>query len=149
MRKYLIIAVGLVLVALLAPGRRTNPPVTHTVNWDDPATEQMFRRACADCHSNETAWPWYSRVAPASWFMIHHVNEAREHLNISSGILEDADEAAEEVEEGKMPLTSYQWLHAAARLTPEERAALAKGLENTFGRKEHRRHPSADHADDD
>ena len=147
---YLPLVAGLLVMSVVLSGRRTNPPVTHEIKWDTPSTEETFLRACADCHSHETQWPWYSKMAPASWFVIHHVNEGREHFNISSGKLGDADEAAEKVEEGKMPLPSYIRLHADARLTPEEKKAFVVGLEKTFGREQDDHHDHmVDHEDDD
>jgi mono/diheme cytochrome c family protein len=116
-------------------GERTNPKVEGTVAWDSPETKALFDRACADCHSHETRWPWYSYVAPISWYVIHDVEEAREHFNVSSRDLGDADEAAEEVEKGKMPLDEYVKLHSEAKLSDAERAALIAGLKKTFGAK--------------
>jgi len=49
----------------------------------DPQVAGILDRACADCHSNKTRWPWYSHVAPVSWFVIDHVNHGRSHLNFS------------------------------------------------------------------
>ena len=95
-------------------------------------------RACGDCHSNQTTWPWYSWVAPASWLVQHHVDEAREHLDFAEfdrpqRDADEAAEAAEEVEEGEMPLPNYLWLHPEARLDDQERGDLIAGLERTLG----------------
>lgn len=112
-----------------------NPPVRDEPGWDDPQTRVLFMRACGDCHSNETDWPWYSGVAPASWLLQYDVEEGREHFNVSEWGRgeQDADEAAETVREGEMPLWYYLPLHAEARLTAAEEAALIRGLEATFG----------------
>ena len=123
----------------------TNPPVTHKVAWDSPKTEQLFQRVCADCHSHETKWPWYSHVAPMSLAIVHHVNEGREHFNVSAGILDEAHEAAEEYEEGDMPESGYLTFHPEASLTSEERAALIQGLKNTFGKGHDHDHEHDDH----
>lgn len=124
----------------IGPGR-SNPPVVAEPPWDSPRTAELFARSCGDCHSNETVWPWYSRVAPLSWLVENDVAEGREHLNASEWHLEQkhADEAVEEVEEGKMPLPPYLWTHPEARLTDAERAELLRGLEATFGKREERR----------
>jgi hypothetical protein len=92
-------------------------------------------RACGDCHSHATEWPWYSHVAPASWLVAHDVEEAREHFNVSTWDRGhgDADEAAHEYEEGEMPLWFYVPLHPEAKLTAEERDQLLAGLRATFG----------------
>lgn len=135
-----ITLVALFLVAQLLPvgAPRTNPAVTAEPPWDSPRTRELFFRACGDCHSNETRWPWYSRVAPASWLVAHDVAEAREHLNVSEWDRpqKDADEAAEEVRDGEMPLAIYLPLHPEARLDASTRAELVAGLVATFGEQE-------------
>ncbi|WP_345970223.1 heme-binding domain-containing protein [Sulfurimonas sp. HSL1-6] len=118
----------------------TNPPVMAEPAWDTPQTRTLFMRACADCHSNETVWPWYSHVAPVSWLVAHDVEEGREHFNVSLwGVQKknDGDEAAEEVEENEMPPLVYLPTHPEARLTPEEKTALIAGLKATFGTEKH------------
>lgn len=128
--------VGLfVLIQLVPYGRaHTNPPVIQEPAWDAPRTRELAVRACYDCHSNETTWPWYSNVAPFSWLVQSDVDEARDALNFSrfDRRQKRADDAAEEVSEGEMPLWFYVPLHSSARLTDEEREALASGLRNTF-----------------
>ena len=142
MKKVLLIIIGLFLLIQIIPYGRdhTNPPVVSEVKWDSPKTKVLFNKACADCHSNETKWPWYSNVAPLSWSIYNHVIEGREHFNVSMwGVQKKnkGDEAAEEVEEGEMPLASYLIAHPEARLTKEEKLTLIKGLKNTFGSEEH------------
>jgi hypothetical protein len=134
-----IAAIALVVLLLGAQavpyGRDTkNPPVVEEPAWDSEETRALARRACFDCHSNETTWPWYSHVAPISWLVYRDVEHAREHLNFSECNKEwkDADEAAEEVTEGEMPLQGYLLLHPEARLSPAERKALADGLDRSL-----------------
>jgi mono/diheme cytochrome c family protein len=112
-----------------------NPPVVAEPAWDSPETKALFARACADCHSNETVWPWYSSVAPVSWLVVHDVEEGRATFNVSEwGRPEnEGDEAAETVQEGEMPLKIYLPTHPEARLTPAERQQLIAGLTATFG----------------
>jgi hypothetical protein len=129
---YLLLFVAVVGIQFI-PVEISNPPVTENVYWDSQQTFELAKRACYDCHSNETQWPWYSRIAPVSWFIANDVNEAREHLNFSTGNLKNAKEAAEEVMEEKMPLKSYLFLHPKAKLSQEEKQAFIKGLKNTFG----------------
>ena len=133
-----IAAVVLVVLAFATAGSNENPPVEHRVAWDSPRTGELFARACASCHSHETEWPWYTHVAPLAQWVRHHVEEGREHFNISVEDMGDADEAAEEVREGEMPLPAYTWLgmHPEARLTAAEREQLARGLAATFGESE-------------
>ena len=118
---------------------RTNPPIVAEVKWDSATTHDLATRACLDCHSNETKWPWYSSIAPVSWLVRNHVDEGREMLNFSemNRTYEEAGEAAETVEEGEMPPGYYTLLHPEARLTPSEKAQLVTGLTATLGGAEH------------
>ncbi|MCP3918563.1 MAG: heme-binding domain-containing protein [bacterium] len=134
------IAVGafvLLLAMQVVPYGRdhANPPVTGEPTWNSPRTRELFKQACGDCHSHETEWPWYSHIAPVSWLVQRDVEEGREHFNVSTWNRGpgDADEAAEEYEEGDMPLWFYTPLHPHAKHTPEDRVALLAGLRATFG----------------
>ena len=128
---------GLLLAIQLVPygWNHTNPTVVAEPKWDTPRTRELFFRACADCHSNATKWPLYSRVAPVSWLVYNDVLEGREHLNVSewNRPQKDADEASEKVREGEMPLPIYLPLHPEARFSPAEKAELVTGLAATFG----------------
>lgn len=97
----------------------------------------LVRQACYDCHSYETSYPFYSSVTPVNFWIQHHVSEAREELNFSRWDLaagsEAAGESGEEITEGEMPLPSYTWLHAEARLSPADRDALATWFKTTMG----------------
>jgi mono/diheme cytochrome c family protein len=126
----------LVAIQFIPYGRaHANPPVIAEPAWNAPETRALFMRACADCHSNETRWPWYTAVAPASWLIAHDVAEGREQLNVSEWGRGDqeADDAAEVVRDGSMPPWFYLPLHAEAVLTVAERQALIAGLTATFG----------------
>lgn len=88
------------------------------------STAHLLRTACFDCHSNETVWPWYSRVFPASWLVRHDVEAGRRQLNFSTwseyNVFDRADlldAACEHVRSGTMPLRPYRWLHPDARLS--------------------------------
>ena len=130
----LLLGVGIQVVPY---GRdHTNPPVVQEPQWDTPKTRALFMRACADCHSNETKWPWYSNIAPVSWLVQHDVDEGREHFNVSNWLHQKknkGDEAAEEVREGDMPPLVYLPAHPEARLSKIEKKELITGLINTFG----------------
>lgn len=142
MKRAAILGVAVACVAILQAlpfgHERSNPPVTAPVRWSSPRAEALARRACYDCHSNETRWPWYSRVAPASWFVTDHVKEGRTYLNLSAfdpsdeRMAQSAGHAAEEVEHGQMPLREYKWLHPEARLSVEENALLVEELRAVF-----------------
>lgn len=142
--------VGLIVIIQFIPvaGAKSNPPVVAEPAWDSPQTRELAVRACYDCHSNETVWPWYSNVAPVSWRVISHTNEGRESLNFSEWNVpqEDAHEAAESVRDGSMPLRVYLLTHAEARLSDQEKALLAQGLDNTLGTEADEGDP--DHDDD-
>ncbi len=131
----LIVLVVLAVVSFFAAGEKTNPPVKNTVKWDSPATKDYFYRACADCHSNETKWPWYTNFAPISQMLIQHVEDGRSHFNISQLDMGDSDEAVEEFSEGKMPLKQYLDMHQEAIFTEKEKKEFIAGLRKTFGEK--------------
>lgn len=125
------IALILFLVAAqFVPVDRANPPVG--VEIVAPAEVMaVLERACYDCHSNETVWPAYSRVAPVSWLVARDVREGREALNYSTWGRYSAEERAElleetweEIEEGEMPMKPYILLHPSARLTAEDDEVL-------------------------
>jgi hypothetical protein len=133
---------GSALVVLLAVAQfiqpaRTNPPSDAARAIDshvemDPEVSATLDRACYDCHSNATHWPWYSKVAPVSWFLVSHVNDGRRHLNFSDWAKYDRSKAAkkmqeidEEVTNKAMPLSSYTLLHPEARLSDQERALIS------------------------
>jgi hypothetical protein len=125
LRGLLALAVVIVLIQLV-PVDRTNPPVEQEVAAP-PEVRSVLARSCYDCHSHETVWPWYSRIAPVSWLVAHDVEEAREHLNFSTWNRLDAGKRAEaleeiweEVSEGEMPLWYYLPLHPGARLSRQD-----------------------------
>lgn len=113
--------------------RMDNPPVTATVNWDSPETRALWDTACADCHSNETIYPWYSYIAPPGWLIARHVNKGRDHLNVSTNHRIDLEEMVEVIRDGEMPLASYTLLHPDANLDDAQRETLIAGLQATFG----------------
>jgi mono/diheme cytochrome c family protein len=141
MKKIIFVLVVLFVAIQFIPyGKEyTNPKVVAEPKWDSPKTRDIFMKACGDCHSNETKWPWYSKIAPLSWSIYHHVEEGREHFNISMWGHQKKNEgkdAVEEIEEGEMPLKSYLLAHPEAKLLEGDKATLIQGLKNTFGEKE-------------
>lgn len=129
--------IALLLIIQLFQIDKTNPPVRLEEDFiqlkQPPAhIETLLRTACYDCHSHETEYPWYTSVAPISWWIRHHIDEGREHLNFSTWAQYDADrqdhkleECEEETREGEMPLSSYTWVHSEAKLTDQQRRELA------------------------
>jgi mono/diheme cytochrome c family protein len=125
---------GLLLIQVVPYGRaHDNPPVAAEPLWDSSQTRDLAVRACFDCHSNETLWPWYSNVAPVSWLVQRDVDEGREELYSEWNRSQEGEESAETVRESSMPPRSYLLTHPDARLTDAELAALADGLAATFG----------------
>jgi hypothetical protein len=153
MKSFKVVAIAAAVFAamqLVPYGRdHTNPPVLAEPEWDSPETRAAFFRACRDCHSNETVWPWYSSIAPVSWLVRYDVEEGRSHLNVSQWGhgKQHGDEAAEMVREEEMPPWFYLPLHADAALTASEREAFLTGLERTFPEKPeaNQGHGSHDH----
>ena len=130
-----------VLVALfglmqLVPYGRThsNPPINQEPVWDSPRTRELTVRACYDCHSNETRWPWYAKIAPFSWVVQRDVEAARSVINFSEWNLtfDLASYSSLSVRTRGMPPTSYRLAHPEADLTDEELQELARGLDLTL-----------------
>ena len=129
------LAVGFVMIQLVPYGHEhTNPPVLGEPAWDSPGTRAVASRACFDCHSNQTEWPWYASIAPASWLVQRDVVRGRATLNFSEWTRPQlaAEEAPEEVLEREMPPRAYELLHPDARLSFSERRELARGLGMTL-----------------
>jgi len=135
----LIGVAGFLLIQLIPYGRvHTNPPVIQEPQWDSPATRALAARACFDCHSNETKWPWYSYVAPASWLVARDVDEGRNALNFSEWGMptrggegeggEGGGEGAEVIATGQMPPAQYLLMHPEARLSDAEKQQLIQGM---------------------
>ncbi len=136
-----ILAILLVGIQFIRPAR-TNPPVdpAHTVEAltsIPPEVRATLHRACFDCHSNESRWPWYSNVAPVSWLLANHVGDARRKVNFSEWdkvmgprAARRLDNICGEVREGGMPLPSYLWIHHDARLSPSEVQSICAWTES-------------------
>ena len=135
-RVILIGAIVFVAIQFVPYGRaHDNPPVTQAVDWDSARTEKLFNDACADCHSNETEWPWYSNVAPQSWLVQRDVDAGREELNLSE-LDREQDEIKDLIEvvaDDEMPPVRYTFLHPDAKLSEGEKQRLMDGLARTFG----------------
>jgi hypothetical protein len=130
----IVLIVVLFVVIQLIPATKTNPQVTQEVKWDSPETKALAVKACYDCHSNETVWPWESNIAPLSWYLANHVSEGRSRLNFSEWDKPnaEAEEIVRSVQDDKMPLWDYTLMHSNAKLTDAERAALVAGLTTTL-----------------
>ena len=135
-RWLLLIGVVLVAIAQFIRPAKTNPAIDQSLALEshvsvDPKVAAILDRSCADCHSNKTRWPWYSNVAPVSWFVIDHVNHGRSHLNFSEWGSYDKSKqrkllegTCELVREDGMPLASYLPLHPEAKISDEDKRTI-------------------------
>lgn len=120
----------IVLAIQFVPVNRDNPPITAAINAPvDFST--IIKRSCYDCHSNETEWPWYSFIAPASWLIASDVHDGRKHLNFSTWEdltqerrLIKAEEIWDEVSDGEMPLGIYLIMHSDASLSDSDKEVI-------------------------
>jgi hypothetical protein len=114
--------------------KRTNPLLVGEPPWDSDRTRELARRACFDCHSNETRWPWYAHVAPIGWFLVSDVEEARGTFNLSDWHPGDisGQKAANRISSGEMPLPRYLMFHPVARLNETEKEQLIRGVLVSF-----------------
>lgn len=133
-----LLAAGAVLFLLAQAvpyGRsHTNPPVTAEPRWDSPQTRELAARACFDCHSNLTTWPWYSNVAPVSWLVQRDVDGGRAALNLSewNKPQDGAGDISEAISGGSMPPWFYPLMHPNAKLTKPDQQRLIAGLAATL-----------------
>lgn len=136
-KKILIgVLVGLLIASGLMqfwPLQLTNPPVVSEPAWDSERTRRLAERACFDCHSHETVWPWYTHIVPVGNLLERDVLNGRQQLNFSAWqqtccTLTQIDEMAETVNKREMPLPYYLILHPEADLTAAERGELVNGL---------------------
>lgn len=136
-------ATAFVLAQLANPSRK-NPPVVHDLmatNPPPPEIAALLHAACYDCHSHETRWPWYSRIAPVSWLIASDVNEGRRHLNFSEWPVGQPgreakwlDRMNEQIDYREMPPKKYTAIHADARLTSAQRNQLTNWLDTAAAR---------------
>jgi hypothetical protein len=126
--------VGIVAVMQLVPYGRThaNPPIIKEPQWDSPRTRELAVRACFNCHSNETRWPWYASFAPASWMVQYDVEAARSIVNFSewNRPYDLALYSGQSIRTGNMPTMKYRMAHPEANLTEQEFLDLSRGLDN-------------------
>jgi|UniRef100_A0A7V2ZM07 uncharacterized membrane protein len=134
--KKVLIALVIILVGIqFIPVERTNPPVTQEINAPEQV-KSILKKACYDCHSNETNWAWYTKIAPSSFLASKDVKDGREHLNFSewdkvgNKVAKVKEEIWEEVRDEKMPPWQYRIMHSEAKLTDEEKNIIRNWASN-------------------
>jgi hypothetical protein len=143
--KRTLIALVLVGIQFVQPARTNPQEVLAKTIFEDATVWQdapkTIERACLDCHSSRTRWPWYSRVAPVSWLVVHDVAEGREHMNLSAwGEYDRAQKSAlladvcKLVKAHSMPLPIYITMHEEAKLTEQERQETCSWAEGARAR---------------
>ncbi|HEV8592529.1 MAG TPA: heme-binding domain-containing protein [Pyrinomonadaceae bacterium] len=138
----LIVLAAAVIIAQFIQPDRTNPPVNAAETLEASAAvpddvKNVLSRACADCHTSNTSYPWYSKVSPVSWWMQNHINEGRHELNFSQWATfsdkrknRKLDEICEQVRSREMPLPSYLWIHRDSKLSDDEINLLCSWTES-------------------
>ena len=132
---FIALLVVLVLIQFFQPQKNTETNITeqHVYNVYSTPNEVkvILDKACNDCHSNNTNYPWYASIQPAAWWLNDHVQDGKKHLNFSiyksynlRRQYHKMEEVIDEVKEGEMPLNSYTWIHRNAKLSTEEKTRL-------------------------
>jgi hypothetical protein len=136
LKKILIgLLIILVLIQFIRPARNQssaqspNDIIAHYIVPGD--VQAVLQRACNDCHSNNTTYPWYANVQPFGWWLQNHIDEGKQHLNFSEfgtynkkKQAHKMEEVSEMVEDDEMPLASYTWIHHDAKLSKEDKDLL-------------------------
>jgi hypothetical protein len=142
----LILLAGLVIIQFFRPSRnKASGSQPHYIGnkYAIPSdVESILEKACNDCHSNNTNYPWYSKIQPVDWWLDDHIKDGKKHLNLDEYTNRNLryqyhkmEETVEMVKENEMPLESYTWIHKDAKLTAIERSLLtnwAQGIMDTM-----------------
>jgi len=139
------ILIGLSAAVLVIQFIHPDKNISNTVTADDfnniypipDSVQIILKRACYDCHSDNTIYPWYNKIQPVAWWLDHHINEGKKELNFSEfGKRPLAKRAkkirkiAKEIQKGDMPLDSYTWIHKDAILTETEKNMVINWANN-------------------
>ena len=131
-----LIALGALVVIQFFPTDKNESYTTPEtdfmlVNKVPTGIENQLMQSCYDCHSNNTAYPWYSKIQPAAWFLEDHIKEGKEELNFNewdkySGRRKNSKlrSIIKQIENGEMPLDSYTLIHRDAIFSKEEKKAV-------------------------
>ncbi len=138
MSRTIVIVLVMVLIGIqfFRPEKNIHPgpqPLSISPSVVPDTVQSLLQKACYDCHSNNTRYPWYNNIQPVAWWLQHHVNEGKRELNFDEfqqyskkKQVHKLEETAKTVKEEEMPLPSYLWVHMGARLTDAERALIAE-----------------------
>lgn len=136
----IILVIGFIVIQFFRPDF-TNPPVNQEETLQAAITvpenvQAILSRSCSDCHTNETKYPWYSKIQPSAWFLKDHIDEGRRELNFSVWKTyqprrqrKKLSEICEQVKSKEMPLPSYLWIHWGAKLSEAEIKTLCDWTE--------------------
>lgn len=137
-RLFLVLLAGFVVIQFFRPAKNTaSGPEAYakdisTVHAVPADVQVILKKACYDCHSNNTEYPWYNNIQPVAWWLANHVNEGKRELNFSEFATysigrqyRKLEKINGEVKEGGMPLSSYTWIHTSAKLNETEKLAIA------------------------
>jgi len=131
----LVFVIILIVIQFIHPARNISDkaqPNNVGNAFNVPANvKAILDKACMDCHSNNTRYPWYFKIQPGDWWLTHHITEGKQGLNFDEYTnrslryqFHKMEEIAEQVKEGEMPLKSYTWVHKDAILSDEEKNTL-------------------------
>ena len=138
------LALVVVLVVLQAFKPEKNISNDHSKNIATlyPVSKEVdaiLVKACNDCHSNNTKYPWYAGVQPLAWWINDHIEDGQKHFNLDDFAnyklrkqYHKMEEVIEQVKEGEMPLESYSLIHGEAKLTQEERVVLTNWAQSVL-----------------
>lgn len=133
----LVLLIVFIVIQFFRPEKNVSAQTSRndiTTQYSMPGdVKQIMDKACFDCHSNNTKYPWYAEIQPVAWWLANHVEEGKEHINYSEftsyGLRKQyhkLEETEEMVKENEMPLDSYTWMHRDAKLTTEERQRITQ-----------------------
>ncbi|MFM7672155.1 MAG: heme-binding domain-containing protein [Bacteroidota bacterium] len=137
------ILIALLVIQFIRPAKnQTSAPQPHAIQTKFSVPENVsaiLKKACYDCHSNNSEYPWYSNIQPVYWWLNDHIAEGKGNLNFDEYTnkrlrfqYHKMEEVISEVKEGEMPLESYTWVHGEAKLSTEEKAALTGWAQNVM-----------------
>lgn len=141
-RILLILLIALLAIQFVRPAKNESTDKSKHIStlYAVPAdVNTILTKACNDCHTNNTIYPWYAEVQPVTWWLDDHIKEGKSHLNFDEYSTYNLrrqyhkmEEVIEQVKEKEMPLNSYTWVHRDAKLTNDERVALTNWAQSVM-----------------